>query len=265
MRIVFIGAGRLATQLARSLSECGAHHVVAVCSRTMASASLLAAKVGAVAFDSLSSLPCDADVYIIAVKDDALPPVAAQLSSLFASKSDSRDGWPFVFHTAGSVPLSVLGGLPRRGVLYPLQTFSKERRADFARIPLFIEASDEETLSVARALASSVCQRVIVMDSEQRRRLHLAAVFACNFTNHCYTLAADILEQGGLPFDVIVPLVEETTAKISTMHPRHAQTGPAVRYDRNVIDSQSRMLDNEPLTQEIYLLMSRSIHEHDLK
>ena len=117
MRIVFIGAGRLATQFAQSLSECGAHRVVAVYSRTMASASLLAAKVDAVAFDCLSSLPCDADVYVIAVKDDTLPSVAAQLSSLFASKLGGRDCWPSVFHTAGSVPLSVLGGLPRRGVL----------------------------------------------------------------------------------------------------------------------------------------------------
>jgi predicted short-subunit dehydrogenase-like oxidoreductase (DUF2520 family) len=102
---------------------------------------------------------------------------------------------------------------------------------------------------------------VTELDSERRRYLHLAAVFACNFANHCYTLAADIVEQQGLPFETMLPLIEETARKVQTMHPRQAQTGPAVRYDENVIEAQRALLADTPLKQDIYSLMSMSIHE----
>ena len=115
------------------------------------------------------------------------------------------------------------------------------------------------------ALARSVSRHVSVMDSERRRQLHLAAVFACNFANHCYTLAADILERAGLDFSVMLPLVRETTEKLSAMHPREAQTGPAVRYDQTVIGRQSAMLADMELTRKIYELMSESIHQHSHK
>jgi predicted short-subunit dehydrogenase-like oxidoreductase (DUF2520 family) len=143
-----------------------------------------------------------------------------------------------------------------------MQSFSKERKVDFSRIPFFIEASDDDTLSIARSIATSVSNHVTVLDSERRRQLHLAAVFACNFANHCYALAADILERNGLDFSIMQPLIEETTAKVATMHPKEAQTGPAVRYDKTVIDRQSEMLANNPLTRQIYELMSESIHQH---
>ncbi len=252
--IVFIGAGRLATQLALALHATGSHRITAVYSRTMTSAKTLADMVGAVATNDIASLPQQADAMILAVKDDALPTLAGQIA---AGHKDIP-----AFHTAGSVPATVLRGFDHYGVIYPMQTFSKERHVDFARIPFFIEGNDNAALSVARAIASAVSKHVTVMDSDRRRQLHLAAVFACNFANHCYTLASDILERADMPFDILLPLIEETVAKVADMHPKEAQTGPAVRYDKSVIERQSQMLADNPLTQQIYELMSQSIHNH---
>lgn len=259
MDIILIGAGRLATQLALALREKGRHRILSVYSRTLTSACALAQKVNAEATNDITSLPSHADAFIMAVKDDALPTLAVQLASHLSEDSNAASP---VFHTAGSIDMDVLATIPHHGVIYPIQTFSKERPVDFAQIPFFIEASDAETLTVARTIASSVSSNVECLDSLRRRQLHLAAVFACNFTNHCYTLAADILERNGLDFSVILPLITETASKVATMHPREAQTGPAVRYDKTVIEHQRQMLANNPLTQQIYQLMSESIHEH---
>lgn len=264
MNIVFIGAGRLATQMAQALHDKG-HTIKVVYSRKMASALALAEKVGAVATDDIATVRGDAppvvgdlqsptDAIIMSVKDDVLPSLAAELAK--------RETSCPVYHTAGSVSIDVLKALPHYGVIYPMQTFSKERQVDFSRIPFFIEASDDESLAVARSIATSVSNHVTLLDSERRRQLHLAAVFACNFANHCYTLAADILERNELDFSLLLPLIEETAAKAGDMHPREAQTGPAVRYDKTVIDRQSEMLAEEPLTRQIYELMSESIHQH---
>jgi len=239
MEIVFVGAGRLATQFAKALHRKG-HHVQAVYSRTMASAKALSSVVGGFATDDIAQLPLDADAYILAVKDSVLP-------SLIPRLTEGREGRP-MFHTAGSMPM------------YPMQTFSKERDTDFARIPVFIEANNSLSLHVARMVASAVSDHVTELSGDERRQLHLAAVFACNFTNHCYTLAAQILESHGLPFDTMLPLIDETAQKVHEMHPRQAQTGPAVRYDENVISAHLALLAGTPLLQEVYSLMSRSIH-----
>ena len=242
----------MATQFAKALCAKG-HTIAAVFSRTMESATALSKAVGGFATDSIAALPLDADAYIIAVKDSVLPALIAQLR-------EGREARP-MFHTAGSVPMSVFEGVRHHGVIYPMQTFSKECDVDFTHLPFFIEANDDESLQVATELATSVSDNVRQLSSEERRYLHLAAVFACNFSNHCYTLAADILEQHGVPFDVLLPLIDETTQKAHTLHPRDAQTGPAVRYDENVIAAQLQLLDDEPLMQKVYNVMSRSIHD----
>ena len=157
--------------------------------------------------------------------------------------------------------MSVFGAEGLHGVIYPMQTFSKERPVDFSQIPVFIEANTPAALSVARSLAQSVSTRVTELSSDQRRYLHLSAVFACNFANHCYALAAQILEQHGLSFDVMLPLIDETAAKVHTMHPADAQTGPAVRFDENVINAHLQLLDVQPRLQEVYSLLSCSIHQ----
>lgn len=249
----------MATNLARALKEAG-HSIEAVYSRTKASAEALCIVVGGVPTDDIASLPFDADVYILAVKDDALPHLIAQLHQSVPDR--------LLIHTAGSVPISAFGDHKQCGVLYPMQTFSKERKADFSRIHFFIEGSTPQALLTIRELAESIVgsksdiqDLVTELSSDQRRQLHLAAVFACNFSNHCYALAEKILAREGIPFDAMLPLIDETAAKVHTMSPLQAQTGPAVRYDKTVISRQSQLLADEPLLQQVYDLMSQSIHE----
>lgn len=145
------------------------------------------------------------------------------------------------------------------GVFYPMQTFSKSRELDFSEIPCFVEASDELTQRAIRHLGT-VSKRLIPLSSADRKYVHLAAVFACNFSNHCYSLAAQVLEPHGIPFDVMLPLIDETARKVHQLSPREAQTGPAVRYDENVIAAQMALIE-QPKAREIYELMTHSIHD----
>ena len=254
MDIVFVGAGRLATNMARALQERG-HRIVAVYSRTPESAQALSSIVGGKATHELGALPLLADAYLVAVKDAVLPALLPELAK-------GRVGCP-VFHTAGSMPLSVFegSGFQHYGVVYPMQTFSKERQVDFSTIPIFIEGSSDRASRVATELATSLSGKTYPLSSEKRRYLHLAAVFACNFANHCYALSAEILERQGVPFEVMLPLISETAEKVATMAPRDAQTGPAVRFDENVIHAQTALLEEQPLAQQVYRLMSQSIHQ----
>lgn len=255
MQIVFIGAGRLATSLAPALHEAG-HEIVQVYSRTMASASALAERVGAEAVAQVEQVTQEADVYVFAVSDTALPTLAEQLSC-------GREK-AVLLHTAGSMPMSVFpDSAAHRGVLYPMQTFSKQRQVDFSKVTIFIEGSDPLAVDTARALASSVSNKVMMLDSEGRRSLHLAAVFACNFANHCYELSAEILAAHGLPFEVMLPLVDETAAKVHELSPLQAQTGPAVRNDKAVMQRQLDLLNemNMQRLAHIYNALSDSIHE----
>ena len=253
MRIVLIGAGRVATNMGHALQAAG-HEVMAVYSRTMASATALATALNAMATDDAKRLPLEADVFIMSIKDSVLRALAEQLTK-------DREGQLFV-HTAGSMPMTLFDGLTTRyGVLYPMQTFSKERLLDFSDIPLFVEACDDTVLDTVRRLAESLSQHVYDCTSEQRKMLHLAAVFACNFANHCYALSAALLERHGLPFDIMLPLIDETTRKIHQLHPLDAQTGPAVRWDENVIGMQSQLLAYDPAVRELYEQLSESIHK----
>ena len=209
---------------------------------------------------TLEELPLDADIYIISVKDSALQEVIEHLVKCLRTDTPSfrrGQGEAAILHTAGSMPLSVFDGYTENGgVLYPMQTFSMDREVDFRAIPLFIEGHDPRI----RQLAESISQHVYQLSTADRKYLHLAAVFACNFANHCYTLAADVLAQKGLPFDVMLPLVDETARKVHELHPMDAQTGPAVRHDENVMQAQEALLD-EPMRQ-IYHQLSQSIQEH---
>ena len=252
MQIVLIGAGRLATNLGQALRNAG-HEIVCVYSRTMLSARELVDKIGGRPVDRVEVLPMAADAYVIAVKD-------AVLAEVIAAVTKGREAQVFM-HTAGSMPLSMFEGRTRHyGVFYPMQTFSKERLVDFAEIPVFIEANDETARKVVRTLAESVTERVCELSSDDRQYLHLAAVFACNFTNHCYAMAADILEEHGMNFDVMLPLVDETARKVHQLHPLDAQTGPAVRYDENVIRHQMQLLRNHPFMKDLYEKLSLHIH-----
>ena len=252
MKIVLIGAGNLATHLGKALHAAG-HDMIQVFSRTMQSAETLASLLDAEPLTDIAQVRDDADVYIFSVKDSALEQLISQLCG----------GEKKVFlHTAGSMPMSVFRGKALHyGVLYPMQTFSKQREVDFSIIPCFIEANDEFALKQIEGLAGQISHRVFQLSSEDRKYLHLSAVFACNFANHCYAASQKLLQQHGIPFDVMLPLIDETAAKVHGMTPKEAQTGPAVRYDENVIGKQIQLLENQPYFQKIYDCMSKSIHE----
>ena len=186
MKIVIIGSGNLATQLALALKDAN-QEIVQIFSRTSAHAKELADKIGCAYTASLEAVQKDADIYILAVKDDALAALAANLC---AARTDA-----LFLHTAGSMPMDVFKGHALQyGVLYPMQTFSKNRRVNFREIPCFIEASSPSALATIRTLAESISDHVVDCDSEKRKKMHLAAVLACNLTNHCYRLAERVLE-----------------------------------------------------------------------
>lgn len=253
MRIVIIGSGNVATHLSQALKGAGNDNVQ-VYSRTLSNATTLADKLGCLATDRTDEIVPDADIYIFSIKDKALEDVVRSLTI-------SKDAC--LIHTAGSMPMSVFKGIATRyGVLYPMQTFSKSRKVDFREIPCFIEASDDETLALIRALAESISDQCQECPSEQRKKMHLAAVFTCNFANHCYRLAEKVVEKEGFDFTLFHPLIRETANKVMTLSPREAQTGPMVRWDTNVMDMQMDLIEDER-TRAIYRLIAENIHEDD--
>ncbi|WP_294585987.1 Rossmann-like and DUF2520 domain-containing protein [uncultured Bacteroides sp.] len=250
--VVFIGAGNLATNLAKALYWKG-FRIVQIYSRTEESAQSLAQIVEAEYTTDLSAVTEDAQLYIVSLKDTALVEL---LPKLVAGKKNAL--W---VHTAGSIPMTIWEGYAERfGVFYPMQTFSKQREVDFRGIPIFVESNSEEDTQFLKDIASALSEKVYEATSDQRKSLHLAAVFTCNFTNHMYALAAELLKKYQLPFEVMLPLIDETARKVHELEPRAAQTGPAIRYDENVIDGHLQMLANEPEMQELYRLISQSIH-----
>lgn len=257
MKIALIGAGNLATVLGHALYN-AKHDIVQVYSRTMAAAKQLAERLNAVPTDDLETITNDADLYIIALKDSVLDEVIGKICP-------NRSEKLFV-HTAGSMPIDVFRGRTERyGVLYPMQTFSKKRIIDFRNIPVFVEANSISTMQTIIGVAQSVSDNVQELSSADRRHLHLAAVWACNYVNHCYDLAAEVLQKVGLPFDVMLPLTDETARKVHELSPREAQTGPAIRYDENIIEAQMQLMNNNPKARKIYELMAKSIHEKSKK
>ena len=249
-RIVIVGAGNLATNLGEALRR-KCRKVEQVFSRTAESAAALAERLGCGYTTSLEDIVPDADLYVVSVKDGAVGEVVRKVAE--------RAGKGIVVHTAGSIPMSVFGETQtRHGVFYPMQTFSKQKMVDFNELSIFVEASDEDTLVSIENFAHVLTDNVYRLNSEQRRYLHLAAVFACNFANHCFTLADDVLRSQGLPFSVMMPLIRETVDKLEVLAPRDAQTGPAARGDLNVIEAQRQLISNE-LSLRVYDTMTDGI------
>ena len=255
LKFAFIGAGNVATHLAKSLQMNG-FMIVQIYSRTMESAESLAKILQTDFTTSPEKITTTADVYIVAVKDDALENVLSKIN--FQNK--------LVVHCSGSMPLAVLEKYSKNfGVFYPLQTFSKQREVNFREIPVFIEANSTENEKILFEIADKISGKVSVLNSEKRKYLHISAVFACNFVNHFYTVAAEILKSQEIPFDVIKPLITETAAKVQVMQPFDAQTGPAVRFDENVISNHLNELEGFNDYQKLYNSISKSIFEHHKK
>lgn len=254
MNIVFIGAGRLATNLALALHG-KSFNIIQVYSRTIESAAFLAGKVDAIAITNFLEISPNADLYIFSVKDSVL-------TDLLNNIPPNKGLW---VHTAGSLPLEIFDKYnPRFGVLYPFQTFNKDRLVDFRKIPLFIETNIKEDLSILQDICCKISDQVYSLSSDKRQYLHLTGVFACNFVNQMYAISENILKKEGIPFDVVLPLIDETAAKVHQISPKDAQTGPAVRYDTNVIDKHLTLLEDKRL-KNIYKSISEYIHETNKK
>ncbi|GAB6010881.1 Rossmann-like and DUF2520 domain-containing protein [Viscerimonas tarda] len=254
MKLVFIGAGNLATNLALELKK-QAVPIVQIYSRTVESATILAEKSGCPATNKVEEIVPDADLYIFSVKDDALPALLKQIPA-------NNGLW---VHTAGSVPMHVFEGhVPNYGVVYPFQTFSKSRTVDFGAIPFFIEANTPENLDKLKSTFSKLSGKQIELSSEKRRQVHLTGVFACNFVNHLYAISQQLLEKEGIPFEVVLPLIDETAAKVHEMAPEKAQTGPAIRFDKTVMDKHLSLLTDSRV-KALYQLISEDIHHTNNK
>lgn len=248
-RIALVGAGNLATSLGVALVAAGVKPV-AVWSRTAESGKALGDRLLCPSFMNICDMP-DADIVIVSVSDNAISSVAADVVG--------RYGNAIVAHTAGSVSVDVLrkAGAANYGVFYPMQTFSKQKIVDFSALTVFVEGCNDATVECLEQLARLLTPNVARATSEQRKCLHIAAVFACNFTNAAYCMAASLLEANGLSFDAMLPLVGEAAAKVRTIHPRDAQTGPACRGDMAVMDSHLAMLSGD--LKEVYSIMSNYI------
>ena len=248
--IVFIGAGNLATHLALALKKVS-FNVAQIYSRTQLAAETLAKQVGADSCNDYAEVRRDADLYIFALSDKALP------SALDALQLKNK----FLVHTAGSLPMSVFENYTSNcGVFYPLQTFSKTRQVDFSKIPLCIEAISPDLGSELVLMGNKISNSVQLLSSKQRRQLHLAAVFTCNFTNHMYHIGQELLQKEGMDFDLLKPLILETAEKVQEMPAKAAQTGPAVRFDKDVIKAHEESLNMHSDFQKLYRFVSESIY-----
>jgi len=250
MRIVCLGAGNVATHLVKGLYN-KSFDIVQIYSRTLESASSLAKEVHAIPVTDLKNIIDDADLYIFALKDSVLEGVASQIPS-------NNGLW---IHTAGSLPMDIFSNYTTHyGVIYPFQTFSKKRDIDWKEIPVFTEGSDTKTHATIRSVAQQLSDKVFDLSSEKRRYLHLTGVFACNFTNHMYALSEQFLKKAGLTFDIVLPLIDETAAKVHSFTPEEAQTGPAIRYDERIINKHLHLIEDKDV-KRIYKLISENIHK----
>jgi len=255
-KIIFIGAGNVASAMAKALHT--KHDIVQVYSKSNAHAKKLASTLQCSFTTDLKKIIVDADIFIVAVKDDAIEQVASVL----------RLKNKLVLHTSGAIDIWPLKKISSRyGVLYPLQTFSKDSLVKKG-IPFCIEASDESVKKILEALVKELGGKINVLSSKQRAKLHMAAVFVNNFTNHMFAIAEDILKEDKIPFSLLLPLIEETIAKIKSRTPLQVQTGPALRKDKKTIKKHEKMLSGKPEYLKIYKKMTKSIqhiHSHAKK
>lgn len=248
LKVTIIGSGNVAQHLIKAFAKADGVSIVQAYARKPENMSHLLPKNNVT--DDLYELK-EADLYIIAVTDNAIADVSAKLS--FNNR--------LVVHSSGSMPIEVLASGNRRGVFYPLQTFSKDKEIDFKTIPICLESESAEDYELLATLANSISGSIFNVNSGQRKALHIAAVFASNFTNHMYTLANEVCARHNLPFDILKPLIAETAAKVQELAPLQAQTGPAIRNDSKTIEAHLEMLtdDNQ---KNIYKILTQSIQAH---
>lgn len=249
LKIGFIGSGNVATHLSHAMNTIG-HDIVQIISKNVDNAKGLAQAFSCDYTDDIKLMDQTVDVCIICVSDNQIEPIAKQLPP-----SDC-----VVVHTCGSVGLNALSSIgPNTGVFYPLQSFSKERQLDVQGIPFLLEASNPETLIILHTLAKSLSHYVLTADSETRLKYHLSAVLANNFVNHLYTESARLLEDSGLDFNVLKPIIKETALKIQNLPPAEAQTGPAKRGDQPTIEKHLALIKADKELSKLYIQLTEAI------
>ncbi len=252
-KICLIGSGNVAWHLAQHAYAQGLE-LTQIFSRELEKASVLAQKIGAEAISTLEQIDPRADLFVLLVKDDAIDEVASKLKEILPASA-------LVCHGSGATDLAVLQKhFQRCGVFYPLQSFSKNRTLDFFhQVPLCVEATAPADEPLLLDLAKKLSQQAALVNSEQRFTLHLGAVFVNNFVNKLYAVAEDLLQEKDLPFELLLPLIQETAAKVQNQSPFDMQTGPARRGDLEIQQKQLKFLDKDARWQLIYELMSRLI------
>ncbi len=254
MKISIIGAGNVGYHLSQRLKEVG-HQISQIFSRQTNKAVRVSRIIGAVPIDNISSLQPDAQLYIIAVKDDAIATVAEKMRK-------KLPGNTWVVHTSGSTPSDVLAPhFNNYGVFYPLQTFSINRMADFLNIPILVDSNKELMKNRLFQLAETVSSKVYLINDEQRAKIHVTAVMVNNFSNHLYSIAEDILRKEELPMEILIPLIQETSKKISMFPAKEMQTGPAIRGDEKTIQRHLKFLEQYNGYQEVYQMMTESLQK----
>lgn len=242
IKVILLGSGNVATHLFQAFSKATDVEVVKVFSRTISKDFP-----ESIQTSDLKQI-LEADIYIICVSDMAISDVSNQL------QFENR----LVVHTSGSTDFKVLNSNNKRGVFYPLQTFSKNKEVDFTKIPICLETENPVDYTILEKLANSISNSVYKIDGNQRKALHVSAVFVCNFTNHLYEIGNEICTENNIPFQILQPLIEETAQKIKTLSPNEAQTGPAVRNDTITTEKHIDFLTNEN-QKEIYKILTKSI------
>lgn len=243
-RIVLFGTGNVATHLFEAFRNSTKFEIIQVYNHTFNSLQNFSEKVE-ITTDLASLKP--ADIFILALKDDVLAEFSEKLKETNA----------LVLHTSGAISIDVLKNFQNHGVFYPLQTFSKNKKVDFSQIPICLETNSSSNTQLAQELALEISGKVFEISSEQRKTLHVAAVFVSNFVNFLYTEGESICKENRVPFEILHPLILETAQKAVNISPKEAQTGPAKRNDQKVISSHLELLNKKQ--QEIYSLLTLSI------
>jgi predicted short-subunit dehydrogenase-like oxidoreductase (DUF2520 family) len=254
-QIVVIGAGRLAVNLSIAIHKKG-FKIIEVCNRTESKGKFLARKLGAGYIPEPELITPDADCYIMAVSDTAIPLVLERL----------KTGNRLIVHTSGTVDMNILKGASSNvGVIYPLQTFAADKILPFRKVPLCIEASSGENFRMLRSFADSISEKVYPISSQQRRILHLAAVFANNFPNFMVAISQELLRENGIEPGILEPIIRQTAGNAGSGDAFKMQTGPAVREDMETIRKHLELLSTHSDYKEIYDLITRSIIQQKMK
>ncbi len=266
--IVLIGSGNVATHLGIALKKVGCK-IDQVYSPNKEHAAILAKKLKTKSCSTIESINQEADLYIMAVKDDAITELTQHLKlqtspqpSRKVGTSTPKERGKIIVHTSGSASMEVLKNVSKNiGVFYPLQTFSKDIKVEINQVPFCIEANNKATEKLLIQLAKTISYNVNIVSSEQRKTIHVAAVFACNFSNHLFSISEKILNDNKISFDILKPLIYETIYKIEKHSPTQVQTGPAKRKDKKTIQAHLEFLKTYPEFRKIYRELSESIEK----